>query len=87
MSDLFKIGAVFNRRAPAGDPWDHVEVVGWANGGPSGSVWEVVVRTLEFGPAAESVDPQEFLKAYVIDPGSNAADVGAARLAAFANAK
>ncbi len=84
MNDLFKLGAVFNRITPEGSPFDHVEVVGFAEGG---DVREPVVRTLEFGPAPESVDPQEFLKTYVRDPGVNPADAGAARLAAFSQAK
>ncbi len=88
MTDLFKIGRVFNRITPEpDDPWNHVEVVGFHTGGLDGTTTEPVVRTLEFGPAAESVDPQEFLKTYVRDPGANPADAGAQRLAAFANAK
>jgi len=88
MSDLFKIGAVFNRRVPEGDsPWNHVRVVGHFTGGLDGTTVEPVVATLEFGPAPESVDPTAFLADYALDAGSNAADVGAQRLAAFANAK
>ncbi len=87
MNDLFKLGAVFNRITPENNLWDFVSVVGFHRGGLDGTTVEPVVRTLEFGPAAESVDPQEFLKTYVRDPGVNPADAGAARLAAFANAK
>ena len=87
MSDLFRLGQVFNRIAPEGDLWDHVSVVGFHTGGLDGTTTEPVVATLEFGAAPESVDPQEFLKAYVADAGANAADAGASRLAAFANAK